>query len=573
MVRPGDSSAQVVSALDRAEIDALFPSDLPEVEHWERQYPPRQLAPGAQVTRFCPSPTGSLHLGGVFVAMLDRAVARQSGGTYLIRIEDTDQEREVAGAVDEFDRAFAHFDLVSDERDGAAGGDGGAGASAGAYGPYLQSARSRIYLSYVRELMRAGAAYPCFASKEELTAFAEEQRAVKVPTGYYGRWAPWRDADADAVRARLAAGEPYVVRFRSPGEAAGRVSYTDVIRGTISADDNRNDVVILKSSANELRLPTYHFAHAVDDHLMRVNLVIRGDEWISSVPVHHQLFDAAGFERIPYAHVAPLMKQDGKAKRKLSKRKDPEASVEYYVAGGYPTDALWFYLRSLANGRLADLPIEQALAEPLRLEECGVAGPLVDLVKLADVAADLVATMSGEAILAEVLAWAQVYDTELAAAVAANRDVALRALDIERVGVANPRKDLHKWSDFRQVYGYFFPGVFEPVTNPADPRLGELPAEVVRGLATGFLRDYQHVNDSDAWFEQIRVAALANGFAGSPKEYKADKASFVGSTKEAAQVFRVLLTGSNRSPAFNLVTQALGETETRRRIGAVLDQA
>ncbi|MCK9896915.1 glutamate--tRNA ligase [Frankia sp. AgB32] len=545
--------------LDRAEIDALFPSDLPEVAYWEQRYPPRQLPADVAVTRFCPSPTGSLHLGGVFVALLDRALARQSGGVYLVRVEDTDQEREVAGAAREFDRAFEHFGLTPDEA-----------AGIGAYGPYLQSERAQIYLSHVRELLRVGRAYPCFATKEELTALTDEQRVGKVPTGYYGRWAPWRDAAAELVRARLAAGEPYVVRFRSPGDAAGRVSYTDVIRGTITADDNRNDVVILKSSANTLRLPTYHFAHAVDDHLMRVSLVVRGDEWISSVPVHLQLFDALGFERIPYAHVAPLMKQDGKAKRKLSKRKDPEAAIEYYIAGGYPTDAVLYYLRGLANGRLAELPLDQALAEPLRLADCGVAGPLVDLVRLEDIAADLIATMSNESILAAVLDWAEVYDAELASAVEANRERALRALDIERVGVANPRKDLRKWSDFRQVYGYFLPELFELVGDPTDPRLGGLPAEVVRALATDFLAGYQHVNDGDAWFEQIRAAATTNRFAGSPKEYKADKEAFVGSTKEAAQVFRVLLTGSNRSPAFHLVTQALGEPETRRRIGAVL---
>ncbi len=545
--------------LDRAEIDALFPSDLPEAAHWEQQYPPRQLPADAAVTRFCPSPTGSLHLGGVFVALLDRALARQSDGRYLVRVEDTDQEREVAGAAREFDRAFRHFGLTPDEA-----------AGTGAYGPYLQSERAQIYLSHVRELLRAGRAYPCFATKEELAALTDEQRAAKLPTGYYGRWAPWRDAEAELVRARLAAGEPYVVRFRSPGEAAGRVSYTDIIRGTITADDNRNDVVILKSSANALRLPTYHFAHAVDDHLMRVSLVVRGDEWISSVPVHLQLFDALGFERIPYAHVAPLMKQDGKAKRKLSKRKDPEAAIEYYIAGGYPTDAVLYYLRGLANGRLAELPLDQALAEPLRLSECGVAGPLVDLVRLEDIAADLIATMSNDAILAAVLDWAGVYDAELAAAVEGNRERVLRALDIERVGVANPRKDLRKWSDFRAVYGYFLPELFELVSDPADPRLGGLPAEVVQALATDFLAGYQHVNDSDAWFEQIRTAATANRFAASPKEYKADKESYVGSTKEAAQIFRVLLTGSNRSPAFHLVTQALGEPETRRRISAVL---
>jgi glutamyl-tRNA synthetase len=547
--------------LARDEIDALFTGaagELPEPEHWERRYPPRDLPAGAMVTRFSPSPTGAAHLGGVYVAMLDKDLARHSGGVYLIRVEDTDQSRTVDGALAQFDQAFGYFGVHADET-----------AETGTYGPYIQSARAGIYLSYVREFLRDGRAYLCFATREELAAAAEEQRAAKVPTGYYGRWALWRDAPDEQVRAALAAGRPYVVRFRSPG-TEGRITFTDLIRGELTMDANRNDVVILKSSDSPLRLPTYHFAHAVDDHLMRVTHVVRADEWLSSVPLHLQLFDAAGFERIPYAHIAPLLKQDGSAKRKLSKRKDPEASVEYYIAAGYPAPAVLYYLRGLINGRLAELPLEQALAQPLRLGEAGVSGALVDLAKLEDIAADHIATLPGQAILDEVLRWADAHDTELAAALRAEPELALRALGIERTGVANPRKDLRKWSDFRPVYGYFFSALFEPVTDPADARLGGLPTPVVRALVTDFLRDYQHVDDGDAWFGQIRAAALANAFAGSPKEFKADKEAFVGSTKEAAQVFRVLLTGSNRSPAFHLVTQALGEQETRRRLAAVL---
>ncbi|MBL7493415.1 glutamate--tRNA ligase [Frankia sp. AgB1.9] len=556
--------------LERDEIDALFPrvpagpasadrpdGDLPGPEYWEQRYPPRDLPAGAMVTRFSPSPTGAAHLGGVYVAMLDKDLARHSGGAYFIRVEDTDQARTVEGALLQFDAAFTYFGVHADET-----------PEKGAYGPYTQSERAEIYLSYAREFLRDGRAYLCFATKEELAASAEQQRAAKVPTGYYARWALWRDAPDEQVREALAAGRPYVVRFRSPG--GSRVTYTDLIRGEITADANRNDVVLLKSSDSPLRLPTYHFAHAVDDHLMRVTHVIRADEWLSSVPLHLQLFDAAGFERIPYAHIAPLLKGDGSSKRKLSKRKDPEASVEFYIAAGYPADAVLYYLRGLINGRLAVLPMDQALAEPLRLSEAGVSGALVDLVKLEDIAADHIATLSGQTIVDEVLGWADVHDTELASAVRAEPRVALRALDIERTGVENPRKDLRKWSDFRSVYGYFFAALFEPVTDPADPRLGALPADVVRALCEDFLRDYRHVDDSDEWFGQIRAAAVANRFAGSPKEYKADKDSFVGSTKEAAQVFRVLLTGSNRSPAFHLVTQALGEPETRRRLGAVL---
>lgn len=547
--------------LDRGEIDALFPADLPEPAHWERRYPPRDLPPGALVTRFGPSPTGSAHLGGVYVATLDKDLAVHSGGAYLVRIEDTDLLRTVEGATAHFDAAFAYFGIASDET-----------GAYGAYGPYTQSARSRIYLTYVRELLRAGTAYPCFATREELAAATEEQRAEKVPTGYYGRWATWRDVPDERVREQLRAGRPYVVRFRSPGER-GRISWVDLVRGRLEADANRNDVVILKTSDNPLPLPTYHFAHVVDDHLMRVTTVVRGDEWLSSVPVHLQLFDAVGFARIPYAHIAPLLKVDGKGKRKLSKRRDPEASVEFYVAEGYPADAVRYYLRGLLNGRIAEMPLPEGLAAPLRLAECGVSGALVDLVKLRDIAADHVATLPSAEVLERVLVWADAYDQELAKAVRAEADLAVRALDIERVGVDNPRKDLYQWSAFRSIYGYFFGALFDPVSDPADPRFGGLPTDVVRRLAADLLAGYRGLPDADAWFDQIRTAAAANGFAASVKEYKARRDAYVGSIREASQVVRVLLTGSTRSPALHLVAHALGEPEVRRRIGAVLPPA
>ena len=544
--------------LNSDEINALFPEDLPGPEHWEEQYPPRDLPPGAMVTRFCPSPTGFAHLGGVYTAILDKDLAEHSRGAYLIRIEDTDQARTVEGATDQFDLAFGYFGVNADEND-----------RTGAYGPYTQSDRARIYLTYTRQFLLEGKAYLCFATKDELAAAVEEQRAEKVPTGYYGRWATWRDASDEQARERLAAGHPYVVRFRSPG-VHGRIAYTDLIRGRLEAEANRNDIVILKGSDLPLRLPTYHFAHVVDDHLMRVTQVIRGDEWISSVPVHLQLFDAAGFEPIPYAHIAPLLKMAGSGKRKLSKRRDPEASVDFYIRGGYPSSAILYYLRGLLNGRLANMPLEEALRTPLRLSDLRVSGALVDLVKLTDIACDYVATLPSRQIVEEVLAWADVHDVELAEAVRAQDGLVLRALDIERVGVENPRKDLCKWSDFREVYGIFLNGLFDLVTDPADSRFGGLVPEVVRSVSEQVLDRYQDLTDEDAWFDQIRSGANSTGFAPSMKEYKRDPAAYAGSIREASQVIRVLLTGSTRSPAMHLIAHALGEDEVRRRLGAVL---
>jgi glutamyl-tRNA synthetase len=346
------------------------------------------------------------------------------------------------------------------------------------------------------------------------------------------------------------------------------VSFTDAIRGELTLDDNRNDAVILKSSDSEPRLPTYHFAHAVDDHLMRVTLVIRGEEWISSVPLHLQLFDALGFPRVRYAHVALLMKQDGGSRRKLSKRKDPEASVSFYIEQGFPAPAVQYYLRGLANGRLAEMPLDQALAEPIRLSEMGTAGPLVDMVKLDDICADYIATLPGEQILDEVITWARRYDPDLVPILEAERPLALRALAIEREGVANPRKDLRKWSDFRAVYSYFFPELFELVTNPADARFGGLDPDLVRAVADAFARNYTPGKQPE-WFDQIRRLAADLGFAPTQKAYNQDPEAYPSSITEASQVIRVLITGTRRSPELADVTAALGTQEVLRRVRAL----
>ncbi|MGH3870590.1 MAG: glutamate--tRNA ligase [Pseudonocardiaceae bacterium] len=541
-------------------IDSLFPADLPEPEHWEQRYPPRRLPDGAEVTRFGPSPTGFVHIGGVYVAMIDQDIAARTGGRYLVRIEDTDQSREVDGAVSQFQRAFDYFGIQPTEGDGS-----------GDYGPYRQSAREAIYLTFVRHLLRQNRAYLCFATKDELAEIAQRQQDAKLPPGYYGSWAIWRDAEPAAVLAELAGATPYVVRFRAPDDAAGRrVRFTDQIRGELEHEANRNDVVILKSSDLPLRLPTYHFAHVVDDHLMRTSLVIRGEEWISSVPLHLQLFDAFGFAAPRYAHIAPLMKQITGGKRKLSKRKDPEAGVDFYITAGYPADAVLYYLRGLANGRLAELPLADALHEPIRLQECGVAGPLVDLVKLADISADEIATRTGEQILDAVRPWAATYDPELAAVLETHHDLALRALAVERDGVDNPRKDLRKWSDFRPAYGFFFAELFTLVDDPADERLGGLDPQLVHAFLADFADGYQPLDDPQEWFDQIRRLAAKHGFAANPKEYKKNPGSYPGSIREAAQLIRVTLTGSTRSPNLHPIATTLGPAEVRRRLHAPL---
>src|SRR5262245_60015489 len=490
------------------------------------------------------------------MAMIDRDVASRSSGRYLVRIEDTDQAREVEGALEQFARAFDYFGLTPDEEE-----------DRGDYGPYRQSERSPIYMSYARELLRQGKAYLCFATAEELADMRRQQQEAQVPPGYYGRWAIWRDATAEQVRAKIAEGAPYVIRFRSPGILGRRVEFDEAIRGRLSAEDNYNDLVILKSSVNADRLPTYHFAHAVDDHLMSVNLVIRGEEWLPSVPMHLQLFKALGFDPPQYAHTALLMKQIPGGKRKLSKRKDPETSVDFYLEAGYPARAMLYYLRGLANGSLAEMPLDEALAAPIKLAELGGAGPLIDQVKLEDISADHIATLSGQEILTAMRTWAARYDAELAAVLDAEPELALAALAVERDGVENPRKDLRKWSDFRSAYGFFFAELFTLV-SPDDQQLG-LPGELVRAFAADFVASYQDLPDRQEWFEQIRDLAAKHGFAPNAKAFKQAPADYPGSIREASQLIRVALTGSTRSPDLASVARVLGRDEVIRRVSSL----
>ncbi len=540
-------------------IGRLLPPVLHEPEHWEKTYPQRELPTGAEVTRFGPSPTGFVHIGGIYTAMISRSVAHAADGVYLVRVEDTDQARAVDGAVEQFERAFHYFDVASDEVDPSI-----------PWGPYHQSARADIYLTYVRELLRTDQAYPCFCTREELDALAERQRQAKGGIGYFGEWATCRHLSDQEVVERSDAGQANVIRFRAPELPAGaRVTYTDVIRGPIEQEDNVQDIVILKSSDAELRLPTYHLAHVVDDHLMRITVVTRGDEWISSVPVHLQLFAALGFEQIPYAHIAPLMKLSDTSRRKLSKRHDPEASVDYYLAAGYPRGAVLHYLRGLANSRLAELPFAEASAEPIRLAECNAAGPLVDLDKLADIGQDFIAELADEQVIEQVEAWAADHDLDVATALAADGHYNRAVLAIRTAAVKNIRKDLAKWSDFRSAYGFFYATLFDPITDPSDERLGDLTGDLAVQVARDFVDSYRHDDDRDVWFEQIRELAARNHFAANKSQLNEDPDRYQGLLRDVATLVRVLVTGAAQSPDLHSVAMVLGAEEVTRRVIAV----
>jgi glutamyl-tRNA synthetase len=539
-------------------INTLFEAGLPEPSVWESSYPPRDLRPGAIVTRFAPSPTGFLHTGGVYTANLGKNLAVHSGGAYFIRIEDTDQAREVPGSREQFARGFSYFDIESDEND-----------SNSKWGPYEQSKRERIYHTYARELMRSGHAYPCFCTREALAQMTEEQKAAKLQTGYYGSWARCRNLSQAEVMSRLEAGQPYTIRFRSPDNPAGRIEFVDLIRGRIEHQDNVNDIVLLKSSDQRPRLPTYHFAHVVDDTLMRVNVVLRGEEWISSVPVHLQLFNALGFEPIPYAHVAPLMKFDGASRRKLSKRKDNEADVAFYIDSGYPAGAVLHYLRGLANSRFAEMTFAESASSALSLSDCGVAGPIFDLVKLESISREFIAQLPIEEALEGLLTWARENDPELFTVLTGDLPQVRRIFANER-NPAVQRKDLAKWNEFRAAYGLYFKELFPPVSDASDPRFAPVGSDMVVKLAKAFADSYRHEDNKEAWFEQIRKLASAHGFAPTAGQYKKNPESFAGSIGHVSNAIRIAITGLTTSPDLFLVAQNLGEEEVLRRVRALI---
>jgi glutamyl-tRNA synthetase len=539
-------------------INSLFDPELPEPAHWESHYPPRDVPADAYVTRFAPSPTGFLHTGGVYTATVAKNLAHHSEGSYFIRIEDTDQAREVPGSREQFERGFKYFDIESDETD-----------STSKWGPYEQSKREHLYHTYARDLLKRGHAYLCFCTREDLARMTEEQLAAKEPTGYYGDWARCRNLSESEVAERLEAGTPYTIRFRSPEGPQRRVEFVDLIRGPIEQQDNVNDIVLLKSSDQSPRLPTYHFAHAVDDHLMRVTLVLRGEEWISSVPVHLQLFKALNFEPIPYAHIAPLMKFDGSSRRKLSKRKDNEADVEFYIKSGYPAGAVLHYLRGLANSRFAEMSFEESASSALKLSDFGVAGPIFDLVKLESISREFIAQQSTEETLNELLEWSRTYDPELAQLLTAHPSLTNRILVNEKTPGVMQRKDLARWDEFRAAYGLYFPELYSLVTNPADSRFEPVEENMVRKLALAFAESYQHLDNKEAWFEQIRNLAGAHGFAASASQFKKEPDKFAGSISHVSNVIRIALTGLKQSPELFLVASNIGEQEVLRRVRAL----
>ncbi|MBQ6818163.1 MAG: glutamate--tRNA ligase [Clostridia bacterium] len=531
----------------------LFPKALPTPQQLEEQYPPRNLPEGARVTRYAPSPTGHMHLGNLFSAFISERVAHTTGGVFFVRIEDTDKKREIEDGVSAILQDLASFGFQVDE------GVTGVGEETGIYGPFHQRQREEIYHVYARELTLQGLAYPCFCTADELSALRERQEAQKLTPGYYGEFAACRNLTLDEIKAKLDAGLPYVLRLRSPGKEEGKVFFDDMIKGKIEMPENTQDVVLLKSDG----IPTYHFAHVVDDHLMRTTHVVRGDEWIASAPIHLQLFKLLGFKPPKYAHIAPLMKEDNGGKRKLSKRKDLEAAVSYYFEQGYPAGSVKEYLLTLANSNFeewrkvnGDAP-QDSFA--FNLKKMSSSGALVDLVKFNDVSKNVISRLSAEAVAKAVTDWAGEYDKDFHQKLTRDEEFTKGIFAIDRGG-NKPRKDLACWRDAVDYTAYFFDA-------PTEYDLPEnISAADAAAILERYVADYDHDVDKDGWFNGLKAICPDLGYSPDVKAYKKDPDAFKGHVGDVSTVVRLAITGRRNTPDLYAIMQLLGKDECVKRI-------
>lgn len=513
----------------------------------EERYPKRTLVEDAIVTRSAPSPTGFVHIGTVYMSLVNKLVAQGSGGVNILRVEDTDKKREVEGGVAQIVDALEKFGLLTDE------GVDSSGHSFGLYGPYLQSERADMYLGFAIDLLEKGRAYPCFASTEELEETYKQQQAAKVRPGYYGKWALWRDKTEDDIKNALEQNLPFVLRFRSEGSHDKRINFKDVLKGALELPENDLDVPLIKNDQH--RLPTYHLAHVVDDHLMQTNIILRGDEWLPSTPLHIELAEALGIKPFRYAHFAPISVSDNGSKRKLSKRKDPQANVQFFMDAGYPTEAILEYLLRLANSsfeewRLAN-PSNSLWEYKFSFEKWSKArGALYDQSKLDDVSKNFVAGLSQEIFHTEVLNWAATHAPDFHKVLTADSEYTSRVLAIERAG-SQKRKDVAKWGDAPDHYGYFFDELFKAEFAPKiAEELKDVPEATVTNVCTSFLKFYNAGDEQTVWLGKFRAAAEELGM----------------SLGDYAKIIRVKLTGKNRTPDLYLILQTMGAERVVMRL-------
>ena len=536
--------------------ELLYPNIKTLPEDIEARYPKRNLPEGAKVTRLAPSPTGFLHIGNLYGALTDERLAHTSGGVFYLRIEDTDAKRTVPNGIAIIIETLAKLGVNFDE---GAVIDG----DKGDYGPYRQSDRAEIYQTYAKQLIREGKAYPCFCTEQELEAIRTKQEENKLTTGYYGEFAIWRDAPMDKIQEKLNEGVPFVLRFRSEGSVNNKFKFNDQIKGDIDVTENDIDHVILKSDG----IPTYHFAHAVDDHLMGTTHVVRDESWLSTLPFHIQLFKALGFKMPKYCHTAQALKLDNGNKRKISKRKDPEFGLAYYHAQGYPVSAVREYLLTMLNSnfeewRLAnpDLPLEDF---KFTTKKMSVSGFLFDLDKLNDISKNVISRMTADEVYDFTLAWAKENDEPFAKLLESNREYAVRILSIGRGG-KKPRKDIALWSEVKNYVSFFYDELFERIDSIPE----NFDKNDVYAVLESFKNSYDEKAEQSEWFNNIKVIAENNGFCPDMKQYKADPDAFKGSVADVSMFLRIAVTGRMNSPDLYEVMQILGREKV---IGRVFD--
>ena len=536
--------------------NAIFP-EAKDIAYYEEKYPVRNLKEGAIVTRFAPSPTGFVHIGGLYQSLIARKLANQTEGVFLLRIEDTDQKREVENGITDIVQSLDRFGIEPDE------GMISETEGKGNYGPYRQSMRKEIYQSYAKYLIEQGKAYPCFCTPEDLEEMREKQENAKIRPGYYGVWAKCRNITVEEAIEKINNGEKYIVRFKSPGREDRKIKHHDVIKGNVDFPENDQDIVIIKADG----LPTYHFAHAVDDHLMRTTHVIRGDEWLSSVPLHLQLFHELGFKPPKYAHIAPIMKNDNGNKRKLSKRKDPEAAVSYYDEMGIPKEAVNEYLLNIANSNFENwrrANKDKSIDEfELQLNKMSVSGALFDMVKLLDVGKTVISKFTAEEVYENAFNWAKTYDKELEEMLQ-DKDYALKIFGIER-GNKKPRKDIAKWSDVKENIEYMYDDKFLAKEQEYPYQVINEKEDVDKILNLYMEKYYDENDDKQQWFDKIKELAGELGYAKEVKEYKANPDAYKAHVGDVSTVLRVALTGRTNTPDMYEIMQVLGKESIEKR--------
>lgn len=542
--------------------ELMFPNINKTPEYYEELYPKRNLPEGAMVTRFAPSPTGFIHIGSLFGANLDRRLADQSNGVCFLRIEDTDGKREIDDGINVIINGLKVFGIEFDE------GPTSETEEKGNYGPYIQSKRKDIYQCYAKWLVERGMAYPCFCTPEELDAIRQRQENLKIVPGYYGEFAVCRRLSESQMIERVKNGDPYVVRLKSPGSMSKKIRFRDAIRGIIEFPENVQDIVIIKSDG----LPTYHFAHAVDDHLMRTTHVIRGEEWVSSVPIHVQLFEVLGFDMPEFIHTPTIMKDDEGSKRKISKRKDPEAAASYYKDNGIPKEAVIDYLMNILNSNFENwrkenptAPLSEFKVDPHKISSSGA---LLDLVKLSDVSKNTIATFSAEKVYAEGLSWAEEFDKDLAKLMKEHEEYTKGILNIERTG-PKVRKDISKWSDLRDNLEYLYDEVFYTKEH-VDEWQNITDKEEIKNILNAYIEVFDENDDKDTWFNKMKDVAEKFGYAREVKEYKKNPESFKGHVGDISTVIRVALTGRKNTPDLYEILKLMGRERIEKRFGRII---